>query len=74
MDFIEQILLYEIRKNINDVRMEKLAENISVQALKDIHNILSDNSLSDFECIEEIISVFEKIGSGGGNRHDFGWY
>ena len=44
-------------------------------ALKEIQQTIKDDTLSDKECfmkIEEIICVFEKIGSNGGNRHDFG--
>ena len=43
-------------------------------ALSTIRQILDDDSLSDSECfnkIEEIIRVFESLGSNGGNRHDF---
>ncbi len=45
------------------------------QALSSIKAILADNSLDDKECfekIEEIVSLFEAIGSDGGARHDFG--
>lgn len=37
--------------------------------------ILEDESLTDevcFQKIEEIINIFEEIGSDGGSRHDFG--
>lgn len=47
----------------------------SYQALKAIKRILNDATLSDKECfskIEEIVSIFESIGSDGGIRHDFG--
>lgn len=45
------------------------------EALRKIKNILEDESLTDTVCfqkIEEIIKVFEEIGSDGGSRHDFG--
>ena len=45
------------------------------QALQKIKAIIDDDYLDDAECfqkIEEIICVFEEIGSNGGNRHDFG--
>ena len=47
----------------------------SYRALQQIKVILTDDSLSDSECflkIEEIICLFESLGSGVGNRHDFG--
>lgn len=45
------------------------------QALHKIKTILQDDTLTDRECfnqIEEIICVFEQIGSNGADRHDFG--
>ena len=54
---------------------EQTVEMVCYQALKQIRAILDDDSLSDPECfeqIEEIINVFEDIGSNGGSRHDFG--
>ena len=54
---------------------EKTAEMICYEALGKIKAILEDDSLSDRECfqqIEEIVNVFESIGSSCGSRHDFG--
>ncbi len=45
------------------------------KALKKIKAIIENQDLSDKECfkrIENIVCVFEEIGSGGGARHDFG--
>ena len=45
------------------------------QALQEIKKILEDDELDDAECfesIEKIICVFEKLGSGINERHDFG--
>lgn len=57
-----------------DINAEKIIELKSYTALNKIKSIIEDNSLSDPECftkIEEIICVFEDLGSGGGCRHDF---
>jgi len=43
----------------------------SLKALQKIKAVIENDSLSDFECVEEIVRVFEKIGSNGGGRHDF---
>ena len=43
--------------------------------LRKIKAILEDDTSADsesFQQIEEIVCCFEKLGSGGGNRHDFG--
>ena len=50
-----------------------LVELVSYQTLVRIKGVLEDESLNDRECfekIEEIIALFEGIGSGGGGRHD----
>ena len=55
--------------------MEELLTSECYRALQEIRNILKDDTLSDKECfekIENIVCVFEKIGSNGGGRHDFG--
>ena len=53
----------------------KIIELECYKALHKIKTILEDDSLTDSECfqqIEEIVCTFEELGSGGGNRHDFG--
>jgi len=49
----------------------EVAELESFSALQKIKAVIEDDSLSDFDCVEKIVCVFEEIGSGGGNRHDF---
>ena len=53
----------------------ELIEIESYKALQEIKAILEEDSLEDRECfmkIEDIVCVFEGIGSDGGHRHDFG--
>jgi len=50
----------------------EILESQSYQALQKIKAVIEDDSLSDFECVENIVRIFEEIGSDGGNRHDFG--
>lgn len=81
MELEHQILIHLLQKETLRVEipalqssLAQLVEMKSVQALKQIKAILDDNSLSDPDCflkIEEIIGVFEDLGSGG-ERHDFG--
>ena len=49
----------------------EIVEHQCYQALNQIKAIIKDDSLSDFECIEEIVCILEQVGSSGGNRHDF---
>lgn len=60
--------------NLN-INLTEMIESESYQALQKIKAVITDDSLTDSECfmkIEEIINIFETLGSGGGTRHDFG--
>ena len=53
----------------------EIIESESYHALQKIKAVVHDDSLTDSECfmkIEDIINIYETLGSGGGNRHDFG--
>lgn len=39
--------------------------------LSEIHKIICDNTLSDFECIEKIVEIFNENGFSCSSRHDF---
>ena len=57
------------------VDVEKLVEMECYRTLQRIKAVIEDDSLNDSECfakIEEIVCVFEELGSSGGTRHDFG--
>lgn len=57
------------------INFTDILERKSYQALKSIKSILEDEALSDKECflkIEEIVRVFEQLGSNCKDRHDFG--
>ena len=79
MDLYKDILIGVLSKNAVKVKFENLEEQAPeilvemkcYQALKHIREVLNNSSLSDFECIEEIVLVLEDIGSGGGSRHNF---
>ena len=55
--------------------LKEIVELECYKALKQIRSILDDDTLTDrscFEKIEEIVCVFESMGTDGGSRHDFG--
>lgn len=82
MDLYKEILANILSKERIDINFPNLtisAQKIvaieSYRALSQIKEIIEDDCLDDPECfmkIEEIVRVYETIGSGGGNRHDFG--
>lgn len=54
--------------NLN-INLTEMIESESYQALQKIKTVITDDSLTDSECfmkIEEIINIFETLGSGGG--------
>ena len=58
-----------------NMKVEEMMEMKCYQALQAIKRILEEDELDDEECfdrIEKIISVFEALGSGICDRHDFG--
>lgn len=79
MDLLKDILAKIIaEEEINivfptlKINATEIVEMESYKTLQKIKNIIEDDALSDFECIEKIVCVFEDIGSNGGGRHDFG--
>ena len=55
--------------------LSRLLDSECYRALKRIKDVIEDDTLEDADCfmkIEEIVCIFEKLGSHGKNRHDFG--
>ncbi|WP_317854297.1 hypothetical protein [Chakrabartyella piscis] len=81
MDLYKEILTQileqeEIRICFPNLQLDanKLIESASYQALQKIKLILENDYLEDNECfeqIEQILLVFEHLGSSCKNRHDF---
>lgn len=83
MDFYESIInsfSEKLRAAVtpgDEERQSLLAElmnSAACRALEDIRKVLDDGRLDDQTCfwrIEEIVKIYESIGSDGGSRHDF---
>lgn len=83
MDFYESIIhgfSEKLRTAVTPSDEEKqsllaeLMNNAACQALEKIRRVLDDDRLDDQECfwrIEEIVKIYEEIGSNAGTRHDF---
>lgn len=54
-----------------EIDASKIADTTATQMLLEIQNIISNESYSDFEAMEEIVCVFEKYNIDSGFRHDF---
>ena len=72
----------ELLYDLSDEEISEYAESIGeileskcYKLLEEIKKILKDETLEDascFERIERIVRAYEKAGSNGGTRHDFG--
>lgn len=83
MDFYES-LLYNVSEKLraavtprDEEKQSLLAElmdSAACRTLEEIRKVLDDDRLDDPTCfrrIEEIVRLYEKMGSNGGSRHDF---
>lgn len=62
----------EIEFTKNNFDIENIMRNECYILLGKIKTVTQDDSLSDFECVEKIVCLFENSGIKAGNRHDFG--
>lgn len=82
MELYKEILAAVLEKENIEVSFPNLKINAKeimelecYKALQKIKAVIEDDSLEDEECfikIEEIVRLFEALGSDGGIRHDFG--
>lgn len=63
------LLILEDQEKMHEIT--ELAESSSIRVLQKIQEILNDDELDDFACVEEIVTVFECVGYST-TRHDFG--
>ncbi len=81
MELWKEIICNLLQKETVEIRLlstgsiDSLFESECYKALQKIKMILEDEMLDDKDCfmkIEEIVRVFEEMGSGCSGRHDFG--
>lgn len=78
MELYEELLCQEAGKMLfqisgsTQIDYKEIVKIKSLQMLQKIKTIIKDDGLNDFECIEEIVCIFEEMGSTGGSRHDLG--
>ena len=83
MELFQEILCHVFANEKVQVSFPELTHTDATQIVElecykvlcKIKTILEDDSLEDSACfhqIEEIVCVFEDLGSDGGLRHDFG--
>ena len=55
----------------NIVDYSSIADTNAIIILNEIKKVIADDSLSDFDAIEEIVCILEKNNIDCGGRHDF---
>lgn len=70
---IKVLMKEEINITFPNLKLGTLeaVEMEAFKALQKIKTIIADDSLSDFECVERIICMFEELGIDSIKRHDF---
>lgn len=63
-EMVEKLL----EENIVDC---SIADTNAIIILNEIKKVIADDSLSDFDAVEEIVCIFEKNNIDCGARHDF---
>ena len=54
-----------------DIDADEIANSKAIEILEEIQQILKNDSLDDFEMIDEIVCVFYKNNIDAGGCHDF---
>ena len=79
MELFKEILTSVLAKEEVNIVFPNIKMNVAeivdmecYKTLQKIKAVIENDSLSDFDCIEEIVCLLESMGSGGGSRHDFG--
>ena len=54
-----------------EIDESEIAESTAIIMLGEIQKVIGDDSLSDFDCVEKIVCIFERYKISTGGRHDF---
>ena len=74
MDLLKAIVLNLIEDNNIVVIDSEIADKLyfkCYKALNAIREVIRNDDITDFECVERIVNIFDDLGSDGGNRHNF---
>ena len=73
LELLKNYITDFINNNIQniDIDVNKIANSKAISILSDVQQIIKNNSYTDFEVVEEIVSLFERNGISCGARHDF---
>ncbi len=72
-ELLKRYIACYINNQIDDFEIDadRIANTLAIKVLSEIQEIIKNDSYSDFEIVDEIVSVFEKYKIDFGNCHDF---
>ncbi len=73
-DLLKNYIFEVVVNNIEDfeINADSIANTVAIKALAEIQKVITNDTYSDFEQVEEIVRIFEKYNIDFGNCHDFG--
>ena len=73
LELIQSYIIDLVKTVLEDTNFQasEIADTTAISALSEIKSIISDENLSDFDAVEEIVCVLESYGIDVGSRHDF---
>ncbi len=73
LELLKSYISDYINNNLEDFEIDasQIADTVAINMLYEIQSIITNETYSDFEAIEEIVCVFEKNKIDFGHRHDF---
>ncbi len=73
LELLKSYITDFINNNLEDFEIDasQIADTVAINMLYEIQSIITNETYSDFEAIEEIVCVFEKNKIDFGHRHDF---
>ncbi|MBQ7794316.1 MAG: hypothetical protein IJ366_07350 [Clostridia bacterium] len=66
---ITEAIIFKL--NYSDIDLEKEIDSKAVTVLEQIQAVLNKTGVSDFDIVEEIVTIFEDNGLDSGSCHDF---
>ncbi len=77
MNIKHELIINHIAEAVKEVIEGKITEELpsantkALEILEEIKKIIRDDTLTDFEVVEEIVCIFERNGIDCDSRHDF---
>ena len=73
LELMQNAIFDAIREKLSyiEIDTDKIADTTANKVLSQIKEIMPDDIKSDFDVIEEFVSVFERYNIEAGGRHDF---